>query len=188
MIFKGVGGFYLINSRHCPSSPNLGFSEFFSKGGGGAAGLYQFQNKKTSLFLRKTKLESVLAGLDKSPTFSKNLINSEFQIWCWKRRRSSFTKSSRKFPHSASIRSPSLYVCGLSYYIFNIFFVSFEQRRCLFLFSALFSELSKVICGEICQEGRPWVMAKVFCFATTVSLMSDDLSEFRSGFYIFQIL
>ena len=188
MIFKGVGGFYLINSRHCPSSPNLGFSEFFSKGGGGAAGLYQFQNKKTSLFLRKTKLESGLAGLDKSPTFSKNLINSEFQIWCWKRRRSSFTKSSRKFPHSASIRLPSLFVCGLSYYIFNIFFVSFEQRRCLFLFSALFSELSKVICGEICQEGRPWVMAKVFCFATTVSLMSDDLSEFRSEFYIFQIL
>ena len=150
MIFKGVGGFYLINSRHCPSSPNLGFSEFFSKGGGGAAGLYQFQNKKTSLFLRKTKLESGLAGLDKSPTFSKNLINSEFQIWCWKRRRSSFTKSSRKFPHSASIRLPSLYVCGLSYYICNIFFVSFEQRRCLFLFfCSFFRTLKSHLWGDL---------------------------------------
>ena len=55
MIFKGVGGFYLINSRHCPSSPNLGFSEFFSKGGGGAAGLYQFQNKKNLSFLKKNQ-------------------------------------------------------------------------------------------------------------------------------------
>ena len=49
MIFKGVGGFYLINSRHCPSSPNQGFSEFFGKGGGGAAGLYQLQ-KQTKNF------------------------------------------------------------------------------------------------------------------------------------------
>ena len=59
MIFKGVGGFYLINSRHCPSSPNLGFSEFFSKGGGGAAGPYQFHNKKLLFFEEKPSWKAV---------------------------------------------------------------------------------------------------------------------------------